>query len=102
MRTSCTRYTSGIKRLWRQEDVKLPNHPSFPRLHSLAGRLGLRGRLRIFGGQKILGVIPQAYVPQSAALILHHRSAMVACIDLMPDRQGGKLRHSGKPRYSTA
>lgn len=50
----------------------------------------------------MLDVILQAYTSQSAAMVLHHRSVMIARIDLVLDGTGGKLRHSGKPRYSTA
>lgn len=46
-----------------------PNHPSFPQLHILAVRSGLRGRFRVLGAQTSLRMIFQVFIHQSAALI---------------------------------
>jgi hypothetical protein len=81
--------------------VKSPSHPSFPQIHSLAGRSGLRGRLRIFGGQNIECDSPSLGFPKRRSKFASPLSD-IARIDLMLDGTGGKLRHSGKPRNSTA
>ena len=82
----------------------MSSHPVIPVFRTSIALLGVRVT-RPFAhiwGPKHLGCDSPAYTPQTAVLILHHSPVMIVRVALMLGGTGGKLRHSGKPRYSNA